>query len=406
VRLPSQPDKRGTIIVSLISAPRTKTSMLEGLTSTGVLLWILGWLFQRYVMPYIVRTDSFKKAVKVVDNGTDIVESDADFDWKKQPVTAYRPFKPIYHLTMGITKSKESEFLKIENTYLDVTQYKSQVAAEEPQETCLIAAEPQVSKKQVQATENAVEELYDYVVGFLLKKYQMHFVATGNTVTNLINNQEFPRYASKRDKKTVTHRDLLRIICGNVEEDFLIMQFDPEVQEYQLRALTGVAANGFRNSEKFGKKLTDIHQPVPQYMQRLQASMNRHFYRIKPHEFMQRLTWGIHVGTGMTELYRPSGQHLKPDEKPPKVDAKTTDIANDVQVRVERQVLTKLEKSEFIVLNVHTFMYPLSEIKAEGNAALLAKAIRAWPDDTAQYKGRPRWATPCLHTSIISRLYI
>lgn len=372
--------------------------MFEFVTTKTAIIWVLGWLVSKYIVPLILKKDIVKKAIKVVDRDTDVVEAaDADFDWRTAQPKQYRPFKPIYHITMGISSTKEADYLLMENNYLDTVKYRAKIAEEQPSETCMIAQEPQVSKKCAQETQKAIEELYDYVVKYMLKKYPAYFVATGNQVTNLVTNDVFPRTASKRSEAQST-RDLLKVLCANVEEDFLLLQHvSQQDDEYVMRASTGIGANGFRFSEKLNKKLTDIHGPVPRYIEKLQLSMNRHFKRIQPGQFVQRLTWGIQIGGGMEQMFRPSGQHLQAGNQDfEEVDGTTLDFEKEAFVRVERQILTKLPKSRFNVLSVRTYMYSLASLKREGTAETLATAIRAFPDDVAHYKGRPRWGKAVL----------
>lgn len=349
-------------------------------------------------MPLILKQDLVKRAIKVVDRETDILEgADADFDWRTAHPKQYRPFKPIYHITMGIARSKESDFLLMESTYLDSVKYRAKVAEIQPLETCLVATEPKVSRKCASETQNAVEELYDYVVKYMLRKYPAYFVAAGNEVTNMVTNDVFPRTAGKRTK-TQTTKDLLKVLCANFEEDFMLLQHVPQQDdEYVMRASTGIGASRFRFSEKTDKKFTDIHTPVPKYMERIQLIMKRHYKRIQPGEFVHQLTWGIQIGEDKDQIFRPSGQHPEEGNNDYKeVDGTTLDFEKEVFVRVERQVITKLPKSKFNVICVKTYMYSLASIKREGNAETLAKAIRAFPEDLAHYKGRPRWGKAVL----------
>lgn len=345
----------------------------------NILVWVVCWLITKYILPNATPSPSGtdKKAVDKDGNELPVPVSD-DFDWTKVEPHKYRPFRPVYAITMGIMKSSLKEWIKMENTYLEVTDERQKIIADEPKETCVAA--------DTENTTKAVYESYDTIINYLLTRFHIYFVADGDKVTNLLKNIHMPKHAEGSGK---SNKELLEIIAINTEEDINLLEFDPEQDEYVLRAYTGVGANGFVNSEKFGKKLTDIHQPVPQYRERLQFSMNKFFKKAEPGKYMKRLTWGIQVGG--KGLFRPSGNHMSANQNTVQLKASELDFENDVFLRVEQQILTKLPKSGFILFNMRTYFYPLADVKREGLGNELVKAFESWPATTAQYKSVPKW---------------
>jgi len=64
-------------------------------------------------------------------------------------------------------------------------------------------------------------------------------------------------------------------IAGRLVEDDLNILVEGPTGEYVLKAVLSAFPAGFHVREKMDKSLTDIHQTVPMYKERLQKSMNR-----------------------------------------------------------------------------------------------------------------------------------
>lgn len=306
----------------------------------------------------------------------------SDFEWQHTAPRKFRSFRPKYNLTMGITKPSHQDWLLLENTYLDRVNHHKAVfnSKKHRDETGLCNA----------VAEGAVAELYDLVVSFLLRRFPMYFQLghTRNTeaVLNKILGTSLPANSQLALAKGNSHRDLLRIIGEHTEEDFLLMGYDPSVKEYRLQACTGIAATGFLWKERMGFKLTDLHGPIPNYKEKLQFSMNKYFSKMVPGDIVQRTTYKIQNSA--------PGEIFYPDRNARK--SSLMDFENCIHMRLERQQLFRLPKSNFILFTIRTYMYPLAEIKKEGMALDMAASIRSWPDDFASYKHREEWGEQVL----------
>lgn len=300
------------------------------------------------------------------------------FDWSTEDPDKYRPFKSTYHVTMNVTRSKRQDWLKIDSVYLQAMANHRRIMNEHPDTTCMVNG--------TYRTTEAVQEMYDFAMDTLTQRYPKYFEPEGNMIINTITGGKLPRYSEKNSDP----RDLLRILAVNLEEDIMVLEYDPSVEEYRLQASSGLAGLGFEWREKVGLKLTDIHIPVPQYKERLQKSMNRYFHRIVPGPFTQRVTFGVMLGE-VNDLYS-SGNFSFDGE----IDVKNLDFENSVFVRLERQVLFRLPVTGFLGFSIRTYMYSLAELKREGLGNTCADALEAWPEDTAQYKGRHIWGAPVL----------
>jgi hypothetical protein len=68
----------------------------------------------------------------------------------------------------------------------------------------------------------------------------------------------------------------LQVLLDNVPEDFGIMLRDPETGFYCLRAGMICSALGWNLGTKMGMRLQEIHEPIPDYKEKMQFSMDRH----------------------------------------------------------------------------------------------------------------------------------
>lgn len=304
------------------------------------------------------------------------------YSWRTTVPNNYRPMKPVYHMTMNIKKIPVEDWLLIEDTYEWVTKLHTDILNNNPEETCKLSKTPN--------THLAVKELYDVVLGVLTRRYPEYFVVSrsGKFVFNTLRGEELPRFASGSKK---TSEELLRILLENTEEDFQLLEHDSASDEFVVRGIGGLTSDGYSWKRKLDKKLTDVHGPVPGYKEKLKNSMNRFFKKLEPGAFVQRLTWGIHIGS-CTQVYHPSKPRVHgPNNEVIGLKENEIDFNEGAWMRLERQVPTKLPNSGFLILSQHTYWYPLKQLKAEGLGPLTADALEAWPELYANYKGRPVW---------------
>lgn len=64
---------------------------------------------------------------------------------------------------------------------------------------------------------------------------------------------------------------------------------------------------------------------------------------------------------------------------------------DNVYLRVERQILTRLPRTNAVIFTVKTYMASLADIRNEGSGPQLLAAVKAWPEKVAFYKRRPYW---------------
>lgn len=195
----------------------------------------------------------------------------------------------------------------------------------------------------------------------------------------------------------------LEIMCSHIDTDFLILLPSSQAVDgsplYHLEAFVTCCPSGFNLCEKLGLPLSGIHKPVPGYKERLERSMDRTFARLELGKLIRRSNWTI---TTNDQLFNLGGTHIRFDEqhhdasvagldadaaaasrKQAAMDRMAAEIAaqqrevvvQDCRLRSERQTLFRLPRSKAIVFSFKTYLYPLAEIKAQGDAEALAEAI-------------------------------
>lgn len=241
---------------------------------------------------------------------------------------------------------------------------------------------------QSDRAKEAVREFYSMAMGFMMERYPQYFRSNAEkgVIHNLINDDIFPISGNGQDPM-----NLLRILTGNLEEDVIIMLKDnpkSEEEEYILRAsLTGSPA-GFDPSHNFDKPISFIHGPVPQYGSRLSSPMHRFFNKLQPKDLWQRANWSVQTNR---EFFKLEDHHGRAGDEMKELSVDEIDFENACFMRCERQLLTRLPKTRAVIFLVRTYLTPVKDIKSEGHAAEMDRAIESLPEDLSFYKRRNVW---------------
>ncbi len=123
---------------------------------------------------------------------------------------------------------------------------------------------------------------------------------------NLVTGEILPTRGSNPNTTTTT---LLKTLGQHLDEDFLFLL--PEQNKdgdekkdakYLLEAYVTCCPSGFNPAEKLGKKLRDIHGPVPGYADKLEGSMDRFFEKVETGRYVKRVNWSVSMNG---ELFQP-----------------------------------------------------------------------------------------------------
>lgn len=129
--------------------------------------------------------------------------------------------------------------------------------------------------------------MLDFVVDHLTKRYPNLFRLIPDGVHNLITDE-------KTDLNKPLKEHPLLIVQRLAKEDFYLAKERADGRVYMV-AGSVVAPGGFMVSEKIGKTIDAIHQPVPLYNPKLRPSMEKWMRKLDPDSPVERasffLTW-------------------------------------------------------------------------------------------------------------------
>ncbi|CAG8189684.1 unnamed protein product [Penicillium olsonii] len=357
----------------------------------GILcLYLLG-LLTRWVQRY--REISTNNRLPALGNRAEIVPAEPfNLSLTKPPKLC--PFKPNYHLTMGIESLDTNDLLLFDQTYPERIRLRRSLLCEYPKD--IIGVTDDLNAR----IRLAVQELYRYLFqNYLPCRYPSQFRLCGESGKDLVENLVTHEKIVTEIDASIALREALETIAGSIDEDFFILlPYHPKDSKsshetYVLEAYAACFPSGFQPREKIGKKLADIHEPVPGYREKLEKSMDRFFARLEVGRLVKRVNWSLTVDEELYSNFDKGGTALK--IKPDKLALEDLNLQKTF-VRCERQTLHRLPESRAIVFAFHTYLYPIQEIKAEGNGEVLAAAIDGLQGSKIPgiftYKNGEKWA--------------
>ncbi|OJJ03275.1 hypothetical protein ASPVEDRAFT_133496 [Aspergillus versicolor CBS 583.65] len=285
-----------------------------------------------------------------------------EFDIEKALPRPYRPFRWSYHQTMSLTKLEPDWWIELENTY------RKRIA----QRKELFAKHGKSVLGSLPGSELACKELMEMVLQFLCARYPQYF--------SLIDKRIF------KNKILGTEQDVrskppLEIIMDNVPEDFGIMLRDDQTGNYFLRAGVICSALGWNVGSKIGLQLHQIHDPIPDYKEKMKFSMDRFFTKMPVDKPIQRGSWGLEIGE---PLYMPPGD---PHEKLRTFQNPNLSL-EDCHLRVDWQTLRRIPLSGAIIFNFKALFTQVTEFRDEPCVpALVAKIMKEGKENLLRYKG-------------------
>ena len=167
--------------------------------------------------------------------------------------------------------------------------------------------------------------------------------------------------------------DPLGTVGRLIQEDMCLLAREGD-GEYRLVAAVLCFPAHWRLSEKLGRPMTAIHDPVPDYDAGVARRVNRLFEAIRPGTLLTRHNWSLQ---GHPELFAPSGEAARKAGRRPGAEH---------VLRTERQTLRRLPETGAVAFGIRTALTPVSALSPEAARALDA-AVAAKTDAMAVYKG-------------------
>jgi hypothetical protein len=281
------------------------------------------------------------------------MNSEPDFD--------YLPFADgPYRMTMGLMALKPADWIEIDSRYAPEIALRKSLLEQRRDE--VLGALP--------GSEAACREVLDQLAGFLPERFPDRFERAENQLVNRLTGDRWTVEGDVPDPLDVAGR--------LVQEDLCILQ---EV-DGELRLTAGVLCfpNRWRLSDKLGRPMMAIHEPVPSYAERLGKPVDRFIGMLAPDRPVWRLNWSL---TNDPVLFQPIG-HGQWDTDP---NITPDNAGSRIFLRVERQTLRRLPRTGAVLFTIRTHQRPLESLEDRPQQlARMAEAVRGLPEDTARYK--------------------
>lgn len=201
------------------------------------------------------------------------VEPLTSFDWTAKKPLAFRPFKPVYHITMAVQNSSPADLIVMDHNYEDRVLERRQLMAENP--TIVLGAIPRAKE--------AVEETYSFLLSqYLPQRFPTMFSLSddGKIFRNGITGASFPTLPPDDSVQA------LRRLGETIEDDIFLLH--ETEQGHRSVAYVCCYCSGFDPSQKLDKLLPEIHEPVPSY-NKIGPSMERYFKKLEVGKNMKRV---------------------------------------------------------------------------------------------------------------------
>ncbi|OTA54146.1 hypothetical protein K449DRAFT_469577 [Hypoxylon sp. EC38] len=285
-----------------------------------------------------------------------------EFDIDRALPRPYRPFRWAYHQTMSLTKLETDWWLELESTY------RTRIA----QRKELYAKHGESVLQWLPGSELACKELMEMVLQFLCARYPQYFVLSPDK--SRLENKILGTVSIIKEKHP------LLILLDNVPEDFGMVLRDPETGYYVFRSGMICSALGWNVGTKINMKLHEIHQPIPDYKEKMQFSMDRFFSKMPTSKPIQRGSWGLEVDQ---PLYMPPG-----DPHESYRDTQDASLTRSrIHLRVDWQTLRRLPLSGAVVFNFKALFTPLEELRDEPYVpSLVLKVLKEGKESIMKYK--------------------
>lgn len=269
------------------------------------------------------------------------------------------PFTPgPYRMAMDLVTVPEAEWFEIDACYpAEMTERRHLLATARPE---VFAALP--------LSDNARHEALSLIVGALTAHHPAWFAQDGGQVRNHLTGEAW-------DTKSI---DPLELAGRLVQDDLCLIQNDAEGPV--LTAAVLCFPSRWRLTDKIGKPLAAVHGPVPLYADRLSRPVDRFMRHLKPGHLASRLNWSL---LDDPALFQPGGKWRVAGN----ADITPENVGHRVFLRVERQTLRRLPVSGAVLFGIRVHVYPLDQVTSgNGQAGVLAEAVRALPHDIQRYK--------------------
>lgn len=282
------------------------------------------------------------------------------------PPPDYAPFQPgPFRLSMGLMQLDLKDWIEPDENLAVELREKGRLLSQQHAE--VFAALPQAAAGSA--------EVLELLADHLPARFPELYTRNGDQFNNLATGQRW------NIMQPTFH--LLDLAGRLVQEDLCLMQKNAATQVYHLIAASLCFPTRWRLADKIGKRLNTIHAPIPGYEEQIASTMDKFFDRLKVDRPVWRLNWSL---TDDPTLFQPTG----PGRTGANADITAENAGEKLWLRMERQTLRRLPRTEDILFTIRVHVKPLAQLATHPErAAQLAGAVRALPQPMRLYKSFP-----------------
>lgn len=273
--------------------------------------------------------------------------------------------------SIGLKQLDLATWIEIDDTFDFQMQEKRRIYAAVSDK--VLVAEP--------GTEAAQQEVFDLLLAHVLEAFPERFRKTEDGVAiagqPMLSAQEISAMPPLKTASLLAQEDLILMRKG---ED-----------GWRLAAGSLCFPSSWTLTEKFGRPLQDIHQPVPSFGPgtRNAELIARMFDNLQVARPVFRFNWSIQAGDALYHPLSNAGRVDRAEQRPSKFG--DAEINAAAFMRVERQTLRKLPSSGDILFTIRIFLDPLGTLARHPDRASLAPSfaaqLMALNVDQLDYKG-------------------
>lgn len=279
----------------------------------------------------------------------------------------YLPFTGQWRMAMGLQPLKLQDWIEIDRQFSDQLHRKAALFRDYPAE--VFVSLPSSSSAQQEVLALLVQHLLDYFPAC----YQQQDHILRNLITGHIWNLQDVEQP-------------LALASQLVQEDLCVLQqippvVQPDLAEFSNYCLTAASVcfpSRWSLRSKLGQPVSQIHQPVPDYPEKLARPVDRVFARFRPDYPAYRFNWSI---LETPELFLPAALPYRGE---PITAANAGEL---LWLRVERQTLRRLPQTQAILFTIRTYVNRLDQVVSSPELAQqLAATIEQIPPAMQTYK--------------------
>jgi hypothetical protein len=257
--------------------------------------------------------------------------------------------------TIGLKQLDFKDWIEIDATFDAQMAEKRRVYTELPNKVFVAEA----------GTEDAQQEVLDLLQAHVLETFPERFHQTDDGI----------EIAGNPDLSLSEPMPPLKIASLLVQEDLILMRKGED--GWRLAAGSLCFPSSWTLTEKFGKPLHRIHEPVPGFGPgtRNDGLISRMFDNLQLGRPVYRFNWSVQAGDALYHPLSNEGRIDRAEQRPSKFG--DADLNAAAFIRVERQTLRKLPQTGDILFTIRIYLDPLGMLASHPDRATLAPAFAA-----------------------------